>query len=289
MEVSSNDMSDPSAAVTQPMPETAEELRQELELAHRKLAEAHKMASLGRLSAGIVHEINTPIGSILSNNETIRRSLDTLKRMVASSHADAQPVPAKANIILETLANLTDIDKLACERIYAVIRSLKTFARVNEADIRKVDLHDLLLNTLKLSGCVFRRRVAVITNFAELPEIECYPGLLNQAFLNLVVNAAQSIQGDGTLTIGTRLDGDSVEISIADTGSGIPPEVSKRIFSAGFTTKPMGEGTGLGLSLTREIVEDTHGGRIWFDTTVGVGTTFFIRIPTQQPRGQEQA
>jgi signal transduction histidine kinase len=131
--------------------------------------------------------------------------------------------------------------------------------------------------------------VAVVTNFAELPEVECYPGLLNQAFLNLVVNAAQSIQGDGTLTVGTKLDGDSVEISITDTGSGIPPEVTERIFSAGFTTKPMGEGTGLGLSLTRDIVEDTHGGRIWFDTTVGVGTTFYIRIPTQQPRAQEQA
>jgi two-component system, NtrC family, sensor kinase len=289
MEVSSNHMSDPSAAVTQPMPETADELRKELELAHRKLAEAHKMASLGRLSAGIVHEINTPIGSILSNNETIRRSLDTLKKMIGTSQGDGQPVPAKATVILETLANLTDIDKLACERIYAVIRSLKTFARVNEGDIRKVDLHDLLLNTLKLSGCVFRRRVAVVTDFAELPEVECYPGLLNQAFLNLVVNAAQSIEGDGTLTVGTKLDGDFVEISITDTGSGIPPEVRKRIFSAGFTTKPMGEGTGLGLSLTREIVEDTHGGRIWFDTAVGVGTTFFVRIPTQQPRAQEQA
>ena len=289
MEVSSNHMSDPSAAVTQPMPETADELRKELELAYRKLAEAHKMASLGRLSAGIVHEINTPIGSILSNNETVRRSLDMLKNMITTSQADGQPVAPKATVILETLANLTDIDKLACERIYAVIRSLKTFARVNEGDIRKVDLHDLLLNTLKLSGCVFRRRVTVVTDFTELPEVECYPGLLNQAFLNLVVNAAQSIQGDGTLTVGTKLDGDFVEISIADTGSGIAPEVRKRIFSAGFTTKPMGEGTGLGLALTREIVEDTHGGRIWFDTTVGVGTTFFIRIPTQQPRAQEQA
>ena len=102
-------------------------------------------------------------------------------------------------MILDTLANLTDIDKLACERIYAVIRSLKTFARVNESDLRKVDIHEILLNTLKLSGCVFRRRVTVVTNFGELPEIECYPGLLNQAFLNLVVNAAQAIQGEGTV------------------------------------------------------------------------------------------
>jgi len=281
-------MSDP-AAVDVHAYETADELRGELELSQRKLAEAHKMASLGRLSAGIVHEINTPIGSILSNNETIRRSLDALRRMITTAQADNQPLPPKVTVILETLANLTDIDKLACERIYAVIRSLKTFARVNEGDLRKIDLHEVLLNTLKLSGCVFRRRVTVVTNFTDLPEIECYPGLLNQVFLNLVVNAAQAIPGDGTITVSTRLDGDSVEIAIADTGSGIPPEVRPRIFSAGFTTKPIGEGTGLGLALTREIVEDTHGGRIWFDTEMGKGTTFTVRIPIEQPRAQEQA
>jgi two-component system, NtrC family, sensor kinase len=280
-------MSDPAVDVR--TYETADEMRQELELSQRKLAEAHKMASLGRLSAGIVHEINTPIGSILSNNETIRRSLDTLKRMISTAQAENQPVPAKAAVILDTLANLADIDKLACERIYAVIRSLKTFARVNEGDLRKVDLHEILLNMLKLSGCVFRRRVTVVTNFSDLPEVECYPGLLNQVFLNLVVNAAQAIQGDGTITVSTRVDGPMVEIAIADTGTGIPPDVQPRIFSAGFTTKPIGEGTGLGLALTREIIEDTHGGRIWFDTEMGKGTTFTIRIPIEQPRQQEQA
>lgn len=282
-------MSDPAAADVRTA-ESPEELREELELTLRKLAEAHKMASLGRLAAGIVHEINTPIGSILSNNETIRRSLDALKKMIVTAESEQKTLPPRATIILDTLANLTDIDRLACERIYAVIRSLKTFARVNESDLRKVDLHEVLINTLKLSGCVFRRRVNVETSFDEnIPEIECYPGLLNQAFLNLVVNAAQAIPGDGTITVTTRHDSDQVEIAIADNGSGIPPEVRKKIFSAGFTTKPIGEGTGLGLSLTREIIEDTHGGKIWFETELGSGTTFFIRIPIQQPRAQEQA
>jgi two-component system, NtrC family, sensor kinase len=281
-------MSDPAVVDTH-KDDNVDDLRQEVDLTQKKLAEAHKMASLGRLSAGIVHEINTPIGSILSNNETIRRSLEALKKLVATSQSEGQPPPARATVILDTLANLTDIDKLACERIYAVIRSLKTFARVNESDLRKIDLHETILNTLKLSGCVFRRRVTVVTNFADLPEIECYPGLMNQAFLNLIVNAGQAIQGDGTITVSTRLDGDFVEISIADTGSGIPLEVRKRIFAAGFSTKPIGEGTGLGLSLTREIIEETHGGKIWFETELGSGTTFFLRIPIQQPRKQEQA
>ncbi len=281
-------MSDPAVVETR-ADASAEELREELELTLRKLAEAHKMAALGRLSAGIVHEINTPIGSILSNNETIRRSIETLKKLVATSQTEDKPVPQRAGVILDTLASLTDIDKLACERIYAVIRSLKTFARVNEGDLRKVDINEILLNTLKLSGCVFRRRVSVVTDFGELPEVECYPGLLNQAFLNLVVNAAQAIQGDGTVTVKTKTDGDFIEIAIADDGAGIPPEVRKRIFSAGFTTKPIGEGTGLGLALTREIIQDTHGGKIWFESELGSGTTFFMRLPIQQPRSQEQA
>jgi two-component system, NtrC family, sensor kinase len=279
-------MSDPATADLRASTCPAE-IEDDLEILTRKLAEAHKMASLGRLASGIVHEINTPIGSILSNNETIRRSLESLKKLLASALDSKEPPPAKAIALLDTLGNLTDIDKIACERIYAVIRSLKTFARVNESDLRKVDIHEILLNTIKLSGCVFRRRITVVTDFGELPEVECYPGLLNQVFLNLVVNASQAIEGEGTVTVRTRHDGDFVDVWISDTGSGIAPEVRAKIFSAGFSTKPIGEGTGLGLAITREIVEDTHGGEIDFETEVGVGTTFHVRIPVQQPRNQE--
>jgi signal transduction histidine kinase len=263
---------------------------QELELANRKLAEAHKMASLGRLAAGIVHEINTPIGSILSNNETIRRSLENLKGHLVNATEKGQAPPPKALAILETLGSLTEIDKIACERIYAVIRSLKTFARVNESDLRTVNIHEILLNTLKLSGCVFRRRVSVVTDFGQdVPEVECYPGLLNQVFLNLVVNASQAIPGDGTVTVTTRSEGENVRIDIGDTGTGIPPEVRPKIFAAGFSTKPIGEGTGLGLSISREIVEDTHGGKISFQSEMGVGTTFTVVIPVRQPRSEERS
>jgi signal transduction histidine kinase len=265
----------------------AQDLMRELDVLNRKLTEAHKMAALGRLSAGIVHEINTPIGSILSNNETVRRSLESLKKILSAAQSENQPPPPKALALLDTLGNLTDIDKIACERIYAVIRSLKTFARVNESDLRKVDIHEILLNTIKLSGCLFRRRITVLTDFGELPEIECYPGLLNQVFLNLVVNASQAIPGDGTVTVKTRQDGTFVDVWVSDTGCGIPPEVQPKIFAAGFSTKPIGEGTGLGLAITREIVEDTHGGKIDFESEIGVGTTFHVRIPVQQPRNQE--
>lgn len=280
-------MSD-KAAVPAVQPEI-DDVRSELEAANRKLAEAHKMASLGRLAAGIVHEINTPIGSILSNNETIRRSIETLKKLLDDAEASGQQIPTKAGVLLETLCSLTAVDKIACERIYAVIRSLKTFARVNESDLRKVDIHELILNMLKLSGCVFRRRIHIETNFGELPEVECYPGLLNQVFLNLLVNAAQAIEDDGVITVRTGLDGERIHVSISDTGKGIPAEMQSKIFTAGFTTKPFGEGTGLGLAITREIIVDTHGGDVSFESEAGVGTTFHVWLPVDQPRKQELA
>jgi signal transduction histidine kinase len=112
---------------------------------------------------------------------------------------------------------------------------------------------------------------------------------MNQVFLNLVVNASQAIEGEGTVTIRTRLEGDMVHISVGDTGAGIPPEVGEKIFAAGFSTKAMGEGTGLGLTITREIVEDTHGGRISFETEMGKGTTFHVLIPLRQPRAEERS
>jgi two-component system NtrC family sensor kinase len=261
-------------------------LREALYIANRKLAEAHKMAALGRLAAGIVHEINTPIGSILSNNETTRRSLDAIK---ANLLAAENPAPAKALQLLDSVAGLASIDKIACERIYGVIRSLKTFARVNEGDLRKVDIRELLDSTIKLVGSVYRRRICVNTYYDELPEVECYPGLLNQVFLNLIVNASQAIEDEGSIDVRTDLEGDRVHISITDTGSGIPPEVRPKIFAAGFTTKPFGEGTGLGLTITREIVEDTHGGTIAFETEMEKGTTFHVRIPVKQPRAADKA
>lgn len=259
-------------------------LREELDLANRKLAEAHKMASLGRLSAGIVHEINTPIGSIFSNNEVILRSLDKLKESLTAARSASEPPSQKALDTVDIITGLAAVDKIACERISTVIRGLKTFARVNESDLREVDINEMLRNTIKLTSTVFRRRISFETSLGELPLVECFPGLLNQVFLNLVVNAGQAIEGEGKIFVRTSQEGRFVHIAIQDTGTGIPPEVRSHIFAAGFSTKPLGEGTGLGLTITREIVEDTHGGSIDFETEMGHGTTFHVRVPIKQPK-----
>ena len=257
-------------------------LREELDAAHRKLAEAHKMAALGRLSAGIVHEINTPIGSIFSNNVVIIRSLDKLKGLLAASQAQSAAPPQKAIDMLDIIVGLAAVDKIACERISGIIRSLKTFARVNASDLERVDINDLLRNMIKLTSTVFRSRITMQTEFGELPRVECFPGLINQVFLNLIVNAGQAIPEEGTITVRTVVEEPYVHISVADSGTGIPASVRSKIFSAGFTTKPIGEGTGLGLAITREIVEDTHRGKIDFESELGQGTTFHVRIPIEQ-------
>jgi signal transduction histidine kinase len=261
-----------------------ERLREELEIANRKLAEAHKMASLGRLSAGIVHEINTPIGSIFSNNEVVLRALEKSKAMLDDARQNGTAPPDKAVSLLETALGLAAVDKMACERISGIIRSLKTFARVSEHDLRKVDINELIRHGLKLAATVFKRCITFQTELGELPEVECYPGLLGQVLLNLVVNAAQAVENEGTVTVRSRAEGETVLVEVSDTGRGIRPEDRAKIFSAGFTTKPIGEGTGLGLTISREIVEDQHGGRIGFDSELGHGTTFWVRIPVKQPR-----
>ncbi|HVW83845.1 MAG TPA: ATP-binding protein [Bryobacteraceae bacterium] len=249
-----------------------------------ELATEHKFASLGRLVAGIVHEINTPIGSIFSNNEVILRSLEMLRKDLVSSTPQSLQ---HAREIVETCRSLAQVDKIACDRISAVVRGLKGFARTDGSEFRKVDLAEQIANTLKLVHGEFRRRIVFETLIGELPPIFCNPGKLNQVLLNLIVNAGQAIEGEGRIIIQVQREESYVHISIRDTGKGIPPEVRDRIFHSGFTTKAAGEGTGLGLTISKQIIEQIHHGSLDFESEPGEGTTFHIRIPTGAPLGQQ--
>ena len=248
-------------------------------------AELHQFAAIGRLLAGIVHEINTPLGAIFSNTEVILRSLAAVEPLLAAGTPEAAE---KARRLLETCRTLAEVDQIACERIRSVIRGLKAISRVDGAEPRKVNLNEQLRDTIKLTQAEFRKRVCVETDFGDLPEVECYPQMLNQVFLNLLVNAGQAIEGDGKVTVTTRLEGDCARVSIADTGRGMTPEQQARAFEAGYTTKPVGEGTGMGLSISKEIVEEKHGGEIACESAPGRGTAFHIRIPLRQTRSNGQ-
>jgi len=256
-----------------------QQLRAELERCRKQLLEANELSAIGQLLAGIVHEINTPIGSILSNNEVAVRSLELLKNLLDQAQAQGKPPPPKAARVLSTLMSLAAVDKIACERIVSVVRGLKTLVGGPGAEFVDADLNEILDNTLKLARCEFRRRVRVETDYGDIPKVRCNPNKLGQVFLNILVNAGQAIEGEGKVVIHTERDGEFVHVAISDTGSGIPPEHRDRIFSSGFTTKPSGVGTGLGLAISRDIVVSEHGGTIDFESEVGEGTTFHIRIP----------
>ncbi len=246
-------------------------------------AELHQMASLGRLLAGIVHEINTPLGSICSNNQVVQRSLEKLPPLLADGKPESIE---KAGQIIAACQGLAAVDRIACERILSIIRGLKTFARVDNGTPRLVNLNEHLRDTLKLTAAEFGKRVAVETDFADLPQVECYPQMLSQVFLNLLVNAGQAIEGEGKITVRTRLEGEMVHISVADTGRGMTAEQQAKAFQAGFTTKPVGVGTGLGLSISKEIIQE-HGGTIGIESRPGAGATFHIRIPVRQTRSSQ--
>ena len=256
-----------------------EQVKEQLKQTQGQLVQSEKMASIGQLLAGIAHEINTPIGSINSNNDILIRSVGKMRDFLSCT--DCPPAVRENPEVVKIMKILEEINRnnrMACDRIIDIIRSLKNFARLDDSEKRKVNIHVGLDNTLTLVHHQLKNRVQVVKEYGDLPEIECYPNQINQVFMNLIVNAAQAIPESGTLTIKTFRDGDFVKVMIRDTGVGIPKENLSRIFDLGFTTKGVGVGTGLGLSICNKIIQDHHG-KIDVESTVGEGTTFTLTLP----------
>ena len=239
-------------------------------------AELHQMATLGRLSIAIAHEINSPIGSVLSNNGVLRRSLERLKELVARRESAALDQAAQ---VIDTCRQLADIDRVACERVRNLIRGMKTFARLDDGEARLTDINKELEETVSLAACQFRHGITCNLQLSELPKVVVHPQLLNQVFLNLLVNSAQAIGSEGQITVRTELEPGQIHIAFRDTGSGMTPQQKARVFQQGFTTKAPGEGSGLGLAMSREIIEDQHRGSLTFESEASVGTTFHVRLP----------
>ncbi len=258
-----------------------EKTNRELRDAQAALVQSEKMASLGNLVAGVAHEINTPVGSINSNGDVMVRALEKLRELLES----APPSVRENEQLTRTLDVLGDIGKInqtACERIVRIVRSLRNFARLDEAERKKVDLHEGLESTLILVHHELKNRIELVRDYAETPEIECFPNQLNQVFMNMLVNAAQAIEDKGKITITTRTKGNHITIAFTDTGTGISPDNLDKIFDPGFTTKGVGVGSGLGLPICFKIVKE-HGGRIDVDSELGKGTTFTVILPIENP------
>ena len=244
-----------------------------------QLVQSEKMASLGMLVAGIAHEINTPIGAVNSMHNTSVRAMQKLRETMKSI-CDAECLDnEKMIVILKLIDEANRVIETGVERITTIVRRLRSFARLDEAELKKADLHEGLEDTLVLIHHEIKHNIEIVRNYDEIPSISCYPGRLNQVFLNILINAKQAIRDKGKITISTHLDNGKVFIEFADTGGGIPKEELSKIFDPGYTTKGVRVGTGLGLSICYQIIQDHHG-EIRVHSEVDKGTTFTIIIPT---------
>jgi len=239
------------------------------------------MATLGNLVAGVAHEINTPLGALKSNNDIFIRSFVKVKSILSDPKVPSElREHPQLTRLFESIEKLNAVNRTAVERIVAIVISLRKFARLDEAELDEVDIHEGLENTLTLVHHEIKNRIEVHRDYEDIPLVKCYPNQLNQVFMNLLVNASHAIEEKGDIFIKTHLRDSTVVIEIRDTGIGIPKEDLLRIFDPGFTTKGFGIGTGLGLSIVYQIIED-HKGKIEVESQVGVGTTFRLLLPVR--------
>ncbi len=265
------------------------------------LIQTEQLASLGRLAAGLAHEINNPISYVISNLSVLRRDYQSLVELLdeyakgRDALLTANPSVAAEVIRLEEEMDLPyvreNFERLFCStsdglrRIRNIVANLRDFAQLDQAEYNEVDLNAALISTLEaLHHDIGQKRIEVETDLGELPRVACYPGKINQVFLQVLTNAIQASEPGGLVQVRTRsLEGaNAVLIEIQDEAGGIQPNHMPHIFEPFFTTKPVGAGTGLGLSISYGIVRD-HGGCISAESTVGAGSLFRIRLPLQAP------
>jgi two-component system NtrC family sensor kinase len=268
-----------------------------LEDAQYQVIQTEKLASIGQMAAGVAHEINNPIAFVLSNlgslESYVTQLLDLADACVAVEDSTATTAPpSEARIRAQALREKTDLAFLRADiaaliaeshdglaRVRAIVADLKSFARGSNNEIcEMVDLRAALESTLNIVRNEVKYKAEIETHYEEIPDVEAVPSRLNQVFLNLLVNAAQSITEKGRITITTGVDGPDAWVRVADDGCGIPKENLARIFEPFFTTKPVGQGTGLGLSVSNSIVRK-HGGRIEVESEAGRGSRFTVYIP----------
>lgn len=264
-----------------------------------QLVNSEKMASLGQLTAGIAHEINNPVNFITSNIAPLRRNISEVVHVIQEYRA-AETAEALGRVreeeqrmgIGEAIEELDGIIASVAEgasRTAEIVRGLRNFSRLDENDLKEADLNVGLRSTMTVLGPQYRDKVELRLELGEIPKVECFPGKVNQVFMNILTNAAHATlaRPDGrprVVSASTSLIGDQVHVRISDTGIGMNDETMARIFDPFFTTKPVGEGTGLGLAIVYGIIND-HGGSIEVQSQPGIGTEFLISLPLRRERG----
>jgi signal transduction histidine kinase len=255
-----------------------------LHQAQTRLAQNEKMAALGKLVAGIAHEVNTPVGVIASSADTIDRALSCIENALKDS-GDNNNLLADKKIArsLSALKQNNRNNSVASSRIASIITSLKNFARLDQSELQQADLHEGLDSALELLKHKLNDHITVKKEYTELPRVTCYPGEINQAYLHLIQNAIESIDKEGTITIKTEVRDNNAEISIADTGRGIGRKKLDGLFDFCFTTDTSRVKMGMGLPTCFSIIQ-AHKGEIRVHSEPGKGSIFTIRLPLEMKK-----
>ncbi|SIO95219.1 PAS domain-containing sensor histidine kinase [Vibrio spartinae] len=263
----------------------------ELKQTQTYIIHQEKMASIGQLAAGVAHEINNPMGFIISNLSSLRKYIECLTEFItvedqaialADIPNDFQLAEIREKLKIDYISE--DVKELivesldGAERVKHIVQELKTFSRIDQADYTLIDLNETIKTTMNIAWNEIKYVATLEHEFGNIPKINCYPQQLNQVFLNLLVNAAQAIKDQGTITVRTWCDEKNINVSITDTGGGILPKDLARIFEPFYTTKDVGKGTGLGLSISYGIIQN-HGGEIRVESEIGKGSTFTVTLP----------
>ncbi len=266
-----------------------ERTARELADANRKLKEnqaqliqSEKMAFLGQLAAGVAHEINNPVGYVMSNLETVGEDVESLAAGAAEAGGGGN-----GSVDLAQLREMLSESRSGLEQVRDIVARLKNFARPDEAAPEPANVNELLEGSLRIVWNELKHKCTVRKNLGDLPEIMCRPGQISQVFTNLLMNAAQAIPEQGIVTLSSGVERGEVVVSVADTGVGIPREHMAELFTPFFTTKPVGQGTGLGLAVSYGIV-NAHGGRIEVESSPGSGSRFTVRLPIVLPDAQQR-
>jgi signal transduction histidine kinase len=278
-------------------------LIKKLEETKSQLLQSEKMASIGQLAAGVAHEINNPVGFIKSNFSSLKHYANELNITIEKyntilnqlSDTDIQKTINEINedhdieFVTEDLTNLLTESFDGISRIEDIVKSLKHFSRADSNEWEQADINQGIESTLKVVAHELKYIADIEKNFEDLPSIQCLPMQINQVFMNLLVNAGQAIDKenkDGKITIVTKQVNDKIAIKIQDNGVGIKQSDLNKIFDPFYTSKPVGEGTGLGLSLSYSIIQK-HNGEIFAESEIGKGTTFNVLLPIKQINGQQ--
>jgi PAS domain S-box-containing protein len=276
-------------------------VRQKMEI---DLRLAQKLESIGRLASGVAHEINTPVQFVSDSVRFVSNAMTDLTTLVEKYKAAVQAIVAGAlpaeiaadlaaaeedadlGYLMENLPKAIDRSLDGLGRVATIVRSMKEFAHPDRREMATLNLNQSIANTLTVATNEFKYVADVETDYGDIPLVTCHGGDINQVILNLILNAAHAIadvvkgtESRGRIRVGTRREAESVVVTITDTGGGIPEAIRDRIFDPFFTTKEVGRGTGQGLAIARSVVIDKHGGELTFESEMGQGTTFFVRLP----------